>query len=206
MKLTQSLAILALGATLATPLTAGDKTYRTVNLSSYCNIGLNESLIGGSSFPSMSFASVPFEVSGIIQLSSQRGAVQGRNFPESVTGIKVESACKTLNVLHAARWNAASQTKIATLTLNYADGDKREIPIVYGKHVCDWLDNQENPSDESTTVAWTGANRVTKAAGTDLRIYKTTFVNPRPGATIASVDFVSARKEAAPLLLGLTLE
>jgi hypothetical protein len=206
MKLSQPLALLALAAVLSAPLSAGDIGYRTINLSNYCNLGLAESLIAGGSLQSKAFAAIPFDVSGIIQLSSPRALIFRQNFPERVSGIKVDAGCKNLHLLHGAGWNSAADTTIATLTLNYADGDKRNIPIVYGKHVFDWLENQEEPSDESTSVAWTGATAVTKAAGTELRLYKTTFANPKPGATIASVDFISAGKYAAPLLLGLTLE
>ena len=39
-----------------------------------------------------------------------------------------------------------------------------------------------------------------------VRIYKSTFANPQPDVEISSVDYVSTLKQAAPFLVGLTLE
>jgi hypothetical protein len=39
-----------------------------------------------------------------------------------------------------------------------------------------------------------------------VRLYKSRFENPRPGAEILTIDYISTRTEAAPFLLGLTIE
>jgi hypothetical protein len=190
---------------------------RTIDLRSYCNYGLTNSLIGTGTLEgpnnlaallpgTRSFGSVPFDVSGVIQLTGNQAVLAKRNFPEKVEGIKVGSACKRLHLLHGAGWNELENTPIANLVVHYSDGTSATIPIVYGTHVYDWWVNDEKPTDPATEVAWTGANRVSKMFGTDLRVYKTTFANPKPGAVIDHIDFASTKKESAPFLLGLTVE
>jgi hypothetical protein len=39
-----------------------------------------------------------------------------------------------------------------------------------------------------------------------LRLYRTTFTNPQPDKEIVTMDYVSAMTEAAPFLVGLTVE
>lgn len=39
-----------------------------------------------------------------------------------------------------------------------------------------------------------------------LRLFKSTFRNPRPDLEIATIDYVSTDTAAAPFLLGLTVE
>ncbi len=196
---------------------AGSPTVRPIPLRDYCNYGLTNSLIGAgplngannlASLPvgTNSFGQVPFDVSGIIQLSGQQAIIARRSFPEKALGIKVGAACAHIHILHGAGWSEVPHTIIATLALNYSDGTRREIPIVYGKHVYDWWENEDVPEDTQTIIAWTGMNRISRMFGTTLRIYKTTFANPHPGVPISTVDFISAKKESAPFLLGLTIE
>lgn len=196
---------------------ANTTTPRTIDLSGYCNFALTNSPIGTGSLNGAnnlatlaagknSYSATPFEVSGIIQLTGKQALLAGRNFPEKVEGIKVGSGCSLIHLLHGAGWSDLEKTTIANLVLHFSDGAQHAVPIVYGQHVFDWWENDEQPADKDTSVAWKGANKISTMFGTELRIYKTTFQNPKPGATIDHVDFISAKRQSAPFLLGLTVE
>jgi hypothetical protein len=195
----------------------GAAVLRPIALRDYCNFSLTNSLIGAgplngannlASLPkgTNAFANIPFDVSGVIQLNSQQAIIARRAFPDKVSGIKIGATCSLIHILHGAGWNEVPATKIATLLLKFEDGETKEIPIIYGQHVYDWWENDEAPADKQTAVAWTGVNPISKLFGASLRLYKTSFANPKPGAVIESVDFISLKKESAPFLLGLTLE
>jgi hypothetical protein len=78
-----------------------------------------------------------------------------------------------------------------------------------GKKLQEWGRN-EYPDGKNSELAWTGTNPALKQYGGDhpgsLRIYKTTFENPQPGATITAIDYVSTMQNSSPFLIGLTIE
>jgi hypothetical protein len=88
--------------------------------------------------------------------------------------------------------------------------------VVAGKHLFDWwaplfttgVDPRFLQTAPGTERAWTGSNPYIKANQSDesLVLYKSTFDNPRPDVTLASLDYVSTMTEAAPFLVGLTVE
>jgi hypothetical protein len=196
---------------------AATPSFRTIDLKPYCNFTLTNSLIATGSLNGANnlsalpagvnnYAGIPFDVSGVIQLASQQAVLAKRTFPDRIEGIKVGVSGSRIHILHSAGWNDLENNAIASLVLHYADGDKKPISIIYGAHVLDWWVNDETPTDPGTTIAWTGNNRVSKLFGTDLRLYRTTFTNPKPTVMIDRVDFVSNKKEAAPFLLGITVD
>jgi hypothetical protein len=188
-----------------------------IDLSGYCNYALTNSLIGPgpldgannlAAFPigRVTLGAIPFQVSGVVQLSGRQAVICKRSFPEKIEGIKVGAACSRIHVLHGAGWNEVGDTIIASLVIHYSDNTTQAIPIIYGKHVYDWWANDEKPSDPATDLAWTGVNQASRQFGTNLRIYRTSFANPKPNVTIDKIDYVSANKQAASFLLGLTVE
>lgn len=106
---------------------------------------------------------------------------------------------------------------IARLVLHYADGAQSELEIVPKQHLLDvWGPvcttkvpiAERCPSSPDTELAWirseTPAEKSEKL--NSVRIYRTRFENPRPDAEILTVDYISTRTDAAPFLLGLTIE
>jgi len=86
--------------------------------------------------------------------------------------------------------------------LHYADGEQRELPLVVGEDVRDWSVNI-NPGQPATnaTEAWTGPG------GTGgLRLDHRAYENPRPDVEITTLDFISARTQATPFVVAITLE
>jgi hypothetical protein len=105
------------------------------------------------------------------------------------------------------REKCCDETVIGRLILDYADGGREALAIAYGRHVRDWWFRGYEPvADLRTAMAWTGHNAAVRAEGASLRLYRTTWLNPRGGARLRQIRYESVRAEAAPFVLGLTVE
>ena len=116
-----------------------------VDLSNYCNASLSEQWSGthlghsGNTLDSLPrglqrFAGVDFNVRGIVQLSSMYFKQFGALYPETVKEINVNRRCQRLHFLHASSIAGGKNgTRIGQYVIHYADGQQREIPIIYGR-------------------------------------------------------------------------
>jgi hypothetical protein len=167
------------------------------------------------------FSGVPFVVSGRVQLMGRGFFRWNQAFPSRACGLPVGRRCLRLHLLHGASFvdlsDRRQRAEIAALILHYADGEQRKLVLAAGQHVLDWWGptmstgispEQRTLTDPATQLAWVGSNPALERArpGNSLRLYRTTFQNPRPGAEIRTVDFVSAFTEAAPFLVGFTVD
>jgi hypothetical protein len=145
------------------------------------------------------FAGVRFHVDGILQLNGR--------YPDRVEGIDLGRPCRRLHLLAGTAGKSPDGTIIATLALNYASGQRIELPIKYGEHVRDWWQRPRDPAPQPPLrVAWTGENVLTRREEADLNVYLATFENPRPAAIIQSIDLLSANTASWPFFLGLSTE
>ncbi len=155
------------------------------------------------------FDGVRFNVAGLIQLVGGNDVNQTSNpYPASIEGIPVNRFCRYLHLLHGTAQGADDQTVVATLVLHYADGTAARLDIIYGQQVYDWwfTGSSDLPLAGNTKVAWVGKNPAATSKGCRIRVFKTSFLNPKPAARIETVDFVSALSPSAPFLLALTVE
>jgi serine/threonine protein kinase len=155
------------------------------------------------------FDGVRFNVAGLIQLADGNDVTQTNNpYPASVEGIPVNRFCHRLHLLHGTVQNAGDQTIVANLVLHYADGSTGKCDIIYGQQVYDWwFEGDSNPPlAGNTRIAWIGKNPIATSLGYRIRVFKTSFINPKPDVRIETVDFVSALTRSAPFLLALTEE
>ena len=164
------------------------------------------------------FAGVPFDVKGSIQLNGAVMSLFKKNYPNQVGPIGINRSCAKIHLLHGSNaiLSRDFDRSVAKLVLHYADGDTREINLVAGKQLFDWwaplfttgVDPRFLQTAPGTERAWTGSNPYIKANQPDesLVLYKSTFDNPRPDVTLVSLDYVSTMTEAAPFLVGLTVE
>jgi hypothetical protein len=144
-----------------------------------------------------------FDVRGIVQLAGSELQKVGGQFPQQITGIKINQTCRQLHFLQAAGWRSPDGATIGRYRLHYADGQEQVIPIVYGADVRDWnTDNDPTVKLAHSSVAWSGFN----SAKVVVRLFKTTWVNPLPETEIVSLDYVSTMAAAAPFLLAVTAE
>jgi WD40 repeat protein/tetratricopeptide (TPR) repeat protein/predicted Ser/Thr protein kinase len=151
------------------------------------------------------FGGVEFDVRGIIQLSSPKIAAAFPDYPREVHDLSVGRRCRALHFLHASIWAYAlpSGTRIGAYLVRYSDGLREEIPIVHGEDLLEWQ-VLSDPVEElkRARVAWTGK----LPHGRPVRLFKRTWENPRPDATIASFDFLSEMTDAAPFLIAVSVE
>jgi hypothetical protein len=145
-----------------------------------------------------------FDVRGIVQLSGhdlQRAG--GRSYPQRVIGITVGQTCRQLHFLHATGWRTRDGATIGSYIVHYADGKEETIPIVYGDDVRDWNAGGD-PSTELKrgSIVWSGTNK----APLQVRLFKSTWLNPAPETEITTIDYVSTVSESAPFLIAITAE
>jgi hypothetical protein len=106
---------------------------------------------------------------------------------------------------------------VARLVLHYADHADARIEIFSTQHLLDvWgpICKSDVPvrercvSSPDTELAWASSCVPTEKSEllNSVRLYKSRFENPSPDSEVLTVDYVSTRTEAAPFLLGLTIE
>ncbi len=150
------------------------------------------------------FGEVEFDARGIIQLAGTTEGNSRHSYPGKVSGIVIGRLARRLHFLHGTGWSAKEGAQIGQYLIHYSDGRRRSVPILYGYDVRNWWP-EARASDDSTTgsiVAWRGRNRATG----DVRLYRTSWVNPLPGVEIAKIDFVSSVSSSAPFLIAITAE
>lgn len=153
------------------------------------------------------FGGVQFDVRGVIQLSGRAAQEQLRvQFPREVKDIKIGQKAGTLHVLHATAWPEKDGAVVGSFLVHYANGEQREIPIVYGRDVRDWWTQSNESESPELKVAWTGQNSATGDNRPPIRLFKTQWQNPLADTEIDRLDYRSAMSESAPFLIAITLE
>jgi hypothetical protein len=137
--------------------------------------------------------------------------------PTAVEGIKVGRTLAKLYLLHGTAYGTAAPgapryiadgAVIAEYRVRYEDGKSEVIKVVYGKDVRDYWFSKDSPSATRGKVAWEGDNAAAKRLSNRLRLYRTTWVNPRPRKRVESIDYVKPEKNssAAPFCVAMTAE
>lgn len=160
------------------------------------------------------FGGVPFQVGpGYVRL---RGKNHKELLPE-VNEIRVGFRFDKLHILHGTefgafgdanhRYHVPEGTEIGYYRVGYADENEVKIPVIYGQDVRDSWNWDRSRSARRGKVVWTGSCPGTAREGISLRLYLTTWENPRPEEEITHIDFVSASNTAAsPFCIALTAE
>jgi hypothetical protein len=92
-------------------------------------------------------------------------------------------------------------TRVGSYVLRYADGETRELPLIYGEDTRDWNYAYEKIADAKyAREAWRDTG------DTNLRLLHRAYQNPRPDVEIATLDFISAEADAAPFVVAITVE
>ncbi len=201
----------------------------TINLRPFANSALADSLAGRSATNGNNlvqlpegthvFAGVPFEVEGRVQLLGRGLLNSAPTLPLAVRNIPIARQCEGIFLLHGAAGIKPEMAgaNVAKLVVHYADGSRATLMIAAGRDVLDWRGpiyrtdagrEGAGPSSVGTELAWAGSNPELAREDSDdsLRLYRTVFRNPYPEREIATVDYVSTASDAAPFLLGLTVE
>jgi hypothetical protein len=155
---------------------------------------------------------VRFNVAGLMEVACANDLTETNNpypYPASFEGIPMNRFCRQLHLIHGTTGSVDDQTRVAKLVLHYGDGTTADLDIIYGQQVYDWwFQGDDNPSlAGNTKVAWVGENKSSKRKGYRIRVFKTSFMNPKPGVRVESVDYASAlAPTSSPFLLALTVE
>jgi hypothetical protein len=160
------------------------------------------------------FGGVKFQVAdGYLQLGSP---MFKQERPEKVEGIKVGRAFARLNILHATGYGTAPEgaaryiadgTVIAEYRVHYDGGDTATIEVVYGKDVRDFWFDKDSKDVTRGKVAWEGDSDAAKRANKRVRLYLTSWDNPKPGKKVIGIDYLRSKDTpAAPFCVALTVE
>jgi hypothetical protein len=145
-----------------------------------------------------------FDVRGIVQLAGHDLQRTARgSYPPRVVGIPVSQTCRQLNFLHATGWRTRDGTLIGNYIVHYADGEEHTIPIIYGEDVRDWNAGGDSSTElKRGSIVWSATNK----APFLVRLFKSTWVNPKPDTEITTIDYVSTVSESAPFLIAITAQ
>lgn len=194
-----------------------DETAKTneLDLTPFYNAMLTDSWHGNSnnslsSLPGglQTFGGVEYDVRGIVQMGSKSPTAQ--KFPVAVRGIQVNQKCARLHFLHSAGFGsgATAGMEMGGYVVHYARNQMQlEIPIRYGEDMLDWHKNKSAPPEpKEMTVAWTGTNAVSRAAGGSIRLFETTWVNLAPDVEIKTIDIIGSTNTPALFLIAITAD
>jgi hypothetical protein len=90
--------------------------------------------------------------------------------------------------------------------VNWDDDTSVTIPIVYGKDVVDWWAAEEiEPS--RAKAAWKGENDASQGLGRKIRLFLTTWDNPKPDKKVKTLDYSTTKETiCAPFCVAMTVE
>jgi hypothetical protein len=162
------------------------------------------------------FGDVKFKIEdGMLHLGSN---ILDRH-PDKVLGIKVDGKCAHLHILHGTCFGGGPNkegsplfvrdgTLIGEYRVNYEDKTAVNIPIVYGQDVRDWFYVPDEAAPVRGKIVWSGENDRATMVGAKIRLYLTTWKNPKPDQKILSIDYLGKKEEtaAAPFCLAITRE
>ena len=187
-----------------------------VDLSAFYNAPLTNSVASGEKGNDLAevpqglqtMAGVEFDVRGVVQLSASglRGTERDI-YPASVNDIPINRKVARLHFLHGAVWHEALRVNVGSYVLHYADGQARELPLVYGVNIEDfWRYETHQDQMTNTVVAWAGENADIRRFKGTIGILKMVQDNPLPEVEIKSIEFTSAMSKSAPFLIAITVE
>ena len=211
----------AFGVALAAP--APDAKFSYVDLKDKYNHKLSDRFHSGGEDNTLGlekgkkkFGDVEFQIAdGVIQLGSKTVP----DDPEKVEGIKVDQKFAKLHILHACGYGGgpntegtagyvADGTTVGEYKVAYDDKTTETIPIVYGEDVRDWWYLEGEKETSRAKVVWKGENEQAKAAKCGIRLYMTTWKNPKPDKKVVTIDYIGRKSEtaAAPFCVAITAE
>jgi hypothetical protein len=200
---------------------AGEKIFTPIDLKSHVNHKLGDpdsNEIPGNDLPltpgEQLIDGIKMEIGDrVIQLGSKLLT----NGPEKVEGIKVGRKFVKLHILHATTFGRGAPGSalreedgrfLAEYRINYDDNSSESIGIEYGKDVRDWWYGDNDQETSHAVVAWKGDNILSGQFSSHVRLYRTTWDNPKPNQTIVSIDLIGRKDEsvAGVFCLAITAE
>jgi hypothetical protein len=105
-------------------------------------------------------------------------------------------------------FEAAKGDPTFNIVLNYEGGKTQSDEVLCGEDSKDWWVNDPNealgPSGKRSTLAWTGTGKANDR-DQDVRFCLTAIDNKVPDRLVTTIDLVSSKKQAAGVILAITL-
>jgi len=153
------------------------------------------------------YAGVSFDVRGLIVLHGVQTELrqQVAGLVNGVQGIPVGQSARAVHLLHGTSWGfrVPHGTVIGKYNFHYKDGSAQFVDIRYGEHLLDWFLQKKRTASKATLAH---SHRSVQEADREIGCYRMTWVNPKPDVPLSHIDFESYGTEAAPFLLGITLD
>ncbi len=120
---------------------------------------------------------------------------------------------RTLTRLHFLQacggWDPSLQVgdRVGRYQIRYADGRTVEVPLRHNVNTADWWKHANQPEElPEATVAWRGFTRRDRAAPQPIRLFKFSWVNPRPEVEVTEFEVVADHPVIGPMLIAVTAE
>lgn len=148
---------------------------------------------------------IPFDLRGVIQVTSRKLSRVAPGFPNEVKGIPLQRKSTTLHFLHGSAWGFAPKdgAVVGNYRVHYEDGKTLQIPLVKNENIHEW--HIENWPNEHLSAAQR-LDLGTNAGKARIRLFLFTWSNPRPEAEIRTIDVVGGSTDTAPFLVALTAD
>ena len=138
-----------------------------------------------------------------------------RDKPKEVKGIQVGIRFPYLHILHGTVQGETRDggisiedgTLIAEYRIKYEDQSTEIIPVVYGEDLRDWWDWAGAKPTTRGKVVWTGTNDYAHRLGkrTPLRLFLSTWKNPKPDQKVVKIEYVTTNSRGAPFCVAMTV-
>ena len=154
------------------------------------------------------FAGVDFDVRGLMVLAGGKTSLKitGLALPEEYYGIAIHKKGNTVNFLQACAFDSPIGKKLHGCFVNYPNGEKETILVLYGVNVMDWWERKEEGTVTGAIAAWYGSNAASRRFGLRTRVIMYSWNNPHPDWEIVSLDWVSSLENSAPMLFAITVK
>jgi hypothetical protein len=150
------------------------------------------------------YSGILFDARGVVQLCSSHP--DWSQFPNHVE-IPINCCFDRLHVLHSVSNMERDRVIVGVYRLAYIDGTKHDIEIQYGRDLRDWWSSRDpEPTVTKGMVAWEAPRPSAFTQNETVRLFSTTYANPRPEVEVVRVHFISKATQSAPFLLALTIE
>jgi beta-galactosidase len=169
--------------------------------------------VGKQDFCGVSYLIRDFRTSPLPSCVMLAGPGARGQLPTAVKGLKAGCKANVLFFLHTfnrtADWRREQPEQAPPVlfkyVVHYADGQTTDVPVLYGEGADHWL-NKEPSGLASAALAW-AAPFPGNMSDEQAAIYQFSWANPRPQATIESIDMIygpSGSKYGTPALLAIT--
>jgi len=119
--------------------------------------------------------------------------------PMQLKGIKINAKLRRLYFLQATFWKLKKGETVVEYVINYADGNKLNVPVRYGIDAADWYGFP--PAGMKPKVSFIGRSLKTGESGV---LYTMDWKNPYPNKEIKSLDIINHGQPAVLWLAGIT--